>query len=105
MPTAAAIAALPADELARVAITIGEGIALAVATARYGKDIADSVVPLAKAERDTLEPLTTEWLRTSLPSLTAGEVLGLMLLVSIGQRVAIMEMMLTEKTKTTEAAA
>ncbi len=97
------IAALPADQLAKVILTLGQGIGVAVAGMRYGTDIAKRMMPLTKDEKEMLEPLTAEWVKHALPKVTAGELLAVMLIVTIGQKVVTMETALEEQKTKTEA--
>jgi len=93
IPSVAALAALPAEDLAAVALGVGEALMINLSRQRYGEEIADSLFPLSKDEKKILQPLTAEWIRENLPHLTTGEALALMLVITVGQRVAIAEKM------------
>jgi hypothetical protein len=88
---AAALVALPAEQLAPVLVAVVEGLATKAAALRYGQRAAESTVPLSKDERGVIEPLAVEWLRQQTATLTPGDALALALLGMIAGRVAVLE--------------
>lgn len=103
IPSAAALAALPAEDLAALAVGVGEALAVNLARSRYGEEIADAVFPLSKDEKKVLVPLTTTWIAENLPQLTNGEALLLMLAITVGQRVVVAEKLKSDRTEKTGA--
>lgn len=84
---------MPPDAVAAVLLGMGEVVMVAAASTRYGPDISRRVFSLSQPERDTLQPLTAEWLKTSLPKVTPGEMLAVMVLVTLGTKVGQAEQM------------
>jgi hypothetical protein len=93
IPDLGAVASMPPEAVAAVVLGMGEVVIVAAASARYGPDISRRVFGLTKEERETLQPLTAEYLKTSLPKVTPGEMLAVMLLVTYGTKIATAEQM------------
>lgn len=91
MPDLGAVASMPPDAVAGVLLAMGEVVIVAAASTRYGPDVSRRVFSLSADERATLQPLTAEWLKTSLPKVTPGEMLAVMLCVTLGTKVATAE--------------
>jgi hypothetical protein len=82
---------MPPDAVAGVLIAMGEVVIVAAASTRYGTDVARRVFALSRDEREVLQPLTAEWLKGALPSVTPGEMLAVMIAVTLGTKIATAE--------------
>jgi len=80
---------LPADKLASVIVDTGNSGLVTIGAMRYGSNA--SKLAFTKQETDLLKPLTEEWIKGAGVKLTAGQAIGLLVVVMLSQKILVLE--------------
>lgn len=90
--SASELLAMSSEELAAVAVGIGNAVIVRAAAYRYGMPVAAAHVSLEEAEAAQVVKLTAAYLDTVMIKMTAGEALAWSLVLLYGSKIAAVEM-------------